>query len=104
MNKYGRSRTLDEDEWGLLLFNGGTVCDDGFRGNTARLICKELGYTSSSAWTSGDYFELQKNLEIKLDNLICLTENLESCSYSTDHDCTHSEDVFLICTQGKMCS
>ena len=34
-----------ENGIGLLLYNGGTVCDDGFNSNAANAICGEMGYT-----------------------------------------------------------
>ena len=87
---------------GLLTYNGGTVCDDGFSYTEANAICIEMGFAKSTGWTSGNDFEsLQGSLDIKLVDVTCEDENWGSCSYlpnSEYHDCDHSEDVFISCT------
>ena len=32
-------------EKGLLPYNGGTVCNDGFSDDSANAICREMGYS-----------------------------------------------------------
>ena len=91
-------------EIALLLYNGGTVCDDGFSDNSANAICREMGYSGSSSWVSEadySYGDIQTNLNITLDNVVCRDDNWDSCSYSTSHDCRHHEDVFLTCIGGR---
>ena len=44
---------------GLLTYNGGTVCDDGFGDIEADVICREMGYERSTGWTSGSFYEVQ---------------------------------------------
>ena len=39
----------------------------------------------------------QSNYEITLDNVDCPRAEWESCTFSEDHNCAHSEDVFLRC-------
>ena len=97
-------RIVDEDgndvterERGLLLYNSGTVCDDNFNDNAAFAICKEMGYVSAITWESGNYFDVQEDLEIKLDEVSCSEQSWSSCSSSESHDCGHGEDVFLTC-------
>ena len=97
-------RIVDEDgndvterERGLLLYNGGTVCDDNFNDYAAFAICKEMGYVSAITWESGNYFSFQEDLEIKLDDVRCSEQSWSSCSYTESHNCGHSEDVFLTC-------
>ena len=101
-------RIVDEDgndvtdrERGLLLYNSGTVCDDNFNDNAAFAICKEMGYVSAITWESGNYFDVQEDLEIKLDDVSCSEQSWSSCSYSESHNCGHSEDVVLTC-KGKI--
>ena len=92
------------EELGLLLYNGGTVCDDYFNyySNSATLICKNMGYTEANMWASeGDLirFEIQDNYEIKLNNVYCYTTAWSSCNfYEYANGCQHSKDVFLSCT------
>jgi hypothetical protein len=35
--------TLEDEEFGLLLINGGTVCNDEFDNNAAHAICNSMG-------------------------------------------------------------
>ncbi|XP_063678290.1 deleted in malignant brain tumors 1 protein-like [Bolinopsis microptera] len=93
---------VGEDEMGLLLYSGGTVCDDHFSDNSAHAICREMGFNSTSSWTSGlDTMNLEsRNFKygIRLDNVNCSSIEWDSCSYTTSNNCDHSEDVFLNCT------
>ena len=91
---------VSDGEMGLLLYNGGTVCDDGFNSYTADVLCRELGYVRALNWTSEFLFEMQEGLDINLDDVVCRNNNWESCSYRTEHNCGHGEDVFLTCTEG----
>ena len=91
---------VGSDEKGLLLYKGGTVCDDNFGTREAEVVCKELGYSLMVRYESGIKFqELQVGLEIKLDDLSCPQSVWGSCSYRDgSHNCQHSEDIFLTCT------
>ena len=87
---------------GLLLYRGGTVCDDGFSDNSAHAICREMGFNSSSHWSSptmgSEPDEYQYLYGIRLDDVNCSSIEWDSCSYSTTNNCGHDEDVFLTCT------
>ena len=91
---------VSDGEIGLLLYNGGTVCDDGFNSYTADVLCRELGYVRALNWKNGFLFDMQEGLDIKLDNVLCRNKNWESCTYLTEDNCGHGEDVFLTCTEG----
>ena len=94
---------VSEDERGLLLYKGGTVCDDDFNHYAAVTICKKMGFPSAQKWENGNNFDLQDNLDIKLDDVRCLDDHeWSSCSYRESHNCAHSEDVFLTCGEGKL--
>ena len=58
VDEQGRQIT-EADQRGLLLYNGGTVCDDSFTDNAARAICIELGYTSHQSWDSSGSWSIQ---------------------------------------------
>ena len=88
----------EEGQLGLLLYKGGTVCDDNFDDDAAEAICKLMNFTSAVEWNSGAYFEIQSNYDIKLDDVECNSTEWESCSYSEIDNCGHSEDVFLSCS------
>ena len=94
-------------ERGLLLYNGGTVCDDNFSENSADAICREMGYLRALSWVSRSsysYGTSQTSLDINLDDVRCKNNDWDSCTYSTSHDCVHNEDVFLTCAEGKFIS
>ena len=86
---------------GLLIYNGGTVCNDGFGDREAYVICQEMGYNRSSGWTSWPSYDVQNSLEITLDNVDCDGGSWSSCDYLTTHNCGHYEDVFLTCLTGE---
>ena len=93
--------TVGPEELGLLLWNGGTVCDDGFDDNSADAVCRVLGYKHHYSWTSGQKWEVQSVLNIRMDNIKCVKGDWSSCTYRESHDCGHSKDVFLVCS-GKL--
>ena len=83
---------------GLLLSNGGTVCDDGFSDNSADAICREMGFTGSRGWRRGYIWRsYQASLEITLDDVECTSGDWSSCTYNFRENCGHHEDVFLEC-------
>ena len=93
---------VDGGTSGLLLYNGGTVCDNGFDSNAANAICSHLGYSfNGSIWTSEYKWGVQTEYAITLDEVICTTHSWSSCLYSQSHDCFHGEDVFLTCFSGE---
>ena len=85
---------------GLLLYDGGTVCDDFFSANSADAICRKMGYFGQTSYTSGRNWSIQSCLHIALDNVACSSENWSSCSFALSHDCDHGEDIFLQCGPG----
>ena len=83
--------------FGLLMNNGGTVCDDEFSTNSADAICRKMGYPGYWRWTSGVKWSIQSSLEITLNDVLCSSGEWSSCSFKSTNDCGHSEDVFLQC-------
>ena len=92
---------IDGEDLGLLLYRGGTVCDDGFNDIAADDICKTMNYNSRAIrWTTDeDFGSLQRNYRITLDYIWCSSTEWESCSYTERETCEHDEDVFLSCRQ-----
>ena len=86
---------------GLLIYKGGTVCDDSFSTISANAICMAMGHITSISWTYGELFSIQSNYNITLDDVQCSSHDLSSCSYNvTTDDCSHSQDVHLTCYLG----
>ncbi|XP_063688617.1 uncharacterized protein LOC134821777 [Bolinopsis microptera] len=91
-----------QDSEGLLLYNGGTVCDDYFTTLSANAICKRMGRPHGLAlWASGLHYSVQDSLSIKLDDVKCTTSDWDKCTFRTTHNCGHSEDVHINCMSGK---
>jgi hypothetical protein len=82
---------------GLLLSNGGTVCDDKFNNNSADAVCREMGYFGKMSWESGSKWGIQSRYDILLDDVNCTADEWSSCTFQFIHDCSHGEDVFLQC-------
>ena len=83
-----------------MTFQVGTVCDDSFTDVTAAVICREMGYVGFTSWSYGNNWPaLQDAYLTVLDNVACTDENagIESCSFTVEHNCGHTEDVSLNC-------
>ena len=85
-------------------YNGewGTVCDDGWNYNDARVVCRQLGFGSSGRAYSSAYFG-QGSGSILLDNVICTgsESTLASCGHlgvGITRSCSHSEDAGVRCS------
>ena len=85
-------------EKGLLLYKSGTVCDNLFDDNSAEAICRLLGYSGHSSWSSGFKWEIQNNYSINMSDVQCSSGGWNSCTYTTNNSCEHSRDIFLDCT------
>ncbi|XP_064388348.1 neurotrypsin-like [Halichondria panicea] len=88
-------------------YNGqwGTVCDDSFSLNDARVACRQLGFSTYTRYgTVGrlGFNEISSDSPTWLDELLCLgrESRLINCPANTIgvEDCTHSQDVGLVCT------
>ncbi|XP_069741458.1 neurotrypsin [Narcine bancroftii] len=95
----------DSSEGRLEIYrNGawGTVCDDKWTERNTRVVCRQLGFRGSGIMASEGRFG-QGTGFIFLDDVICAgTEpDLLGCVRSNwgQHDCSHHEDVGVICVQ-----
>ncbi|XP_064388305.1 deleted in malignant brain tumors 1 protein-like isoform X2 [Halichondria panicea] len=94
----GRLEVFNNEQWG-------TVCDDNFSPNDARVACRQLGfltYTQYGTVGTLGFNEISSDFPIWLDELRCrgTERRLTDCLANTIgvEDCTHSQDVALVCT------
>ncbi|XP_009472625.1 PREDICTED: soluble scavenger receptor cysteine-rich domain-containing protein SSC5D [Nipponia nippon] len=82
----------------------GTVCDDGWSGTNAAVVCQELGCGAAEA--VGDLPQGRPHFgpgtgRIWLDDVRCRGQEgtLQDCAHRAwgRHDCTHQEDVGVVC-------
>ncbi|XP_028394866.1 deleted in malignant brain tumors 1 protein-like [Dendronephthya gigantea] len=78
----------------------GTVCDDGWGMNDARVVCRQLGFHDAEAAYQGGHFQAGTG-RIWLDEVDCRgsESSLFSCRHPGwgVHDCSHSEDAGVRC-------
>ncbi|EFA05685.1 serine protease P153 [Tribolium castaneum] len=79
----------------------GTICDDDFNEDAAKVICKHLGFKGSVVVKKDGYFGAGSG-PIWLDQVICSGNetSIENCTHWNwgEHNCEHSEDVGVICS------
>ena len=85
-----------------LLRNGiwGTICDDGWGEEEARVVCRELGFFDV-ATTLARFGNADDSVPIWYDNVRCrgVEEAIEDCAHLGQgaHNCEHFEDVGVVC-------
>jgi hypothetical protein len=79
----------------------GTVCDDDFNEDAAKVVCKHLGYKGSAIVKKEGFFGAGSG-PIWLDQVICSGNEttIENCTHWNwgEHNCDHTEDVGVICS------
>ncbi|XP_044261620.1 uncharacterized protein LOC123009400 [Tribolium madens] len=79
----------------------GTICDDDFNEDAAKVVCKRLGFRGSVVVKKDGYFGAGTG-PIWLDQVICSgnESSIENCTHWNwgEHNCEHSEDVGVICS------
>ena len=92
MQTNGRVEVYYNGEWG-------TVCDDGWDTADATVVCRQLGFSSVTAYGSAHYG--QGIGPILLSRLSCIGNepNLTECSQLSvsTKNCTHSDDASVAC-------
>uniref|UniRef100_UPI0037E836A2 galectin-3-binding protein A-like n=1 Tax=Semicossyphus pulcher TaxID=241346 RepID=UPI0037E836A2 len=92
----GRVEVYHDGKWG-------TVCDDGWDMAEAQVVCRQLNFPGAVSVVIGKDYG-QATGPIWLDDLVCKgTENyLSTCTFKSWGltDCSHKEDVGVICETG----
>ena len=85
---------------GISYGGWGTICDDSWDIQDARVVCRQLGYPDAVAALSSAHYG-QGIGSIWLDNLQCIGTELDilTCVHNGvgDTDCDHSEDASVEC-------
>lgn len=84
----------------------GTICDDYWDFNDARVVCRQLGYKYALAAPYGPLVP-DGTGQIWLDDVACAGNEptLNKCSHMGwgSHNCRHSEDAGVVCSvTGKL--
>ena len=84
----------------------GTVCDDFWDNNDARVVCRQAGFSDQNATARTFAFFGQGTDPIVLDDVQCTgTETrLIDCPYTATHNCIHLEDAGVMCQPCELCS
>ena len=93
-NGEGRVEVFHNGAWG-------TVCDDSWDINDARVVCRELGYPGAVSAPYSARFGAGNGI-IWLDNVRCVgnESSIVNCQHNgwSVHNCRHSEDASVICS------
>ncbi|OCT67989.1 HHIP-like protein 1 [Xenopus laevis] len=111
--KHGTMRLINEENLPdrgrvEIHINGewGTVCNDKFDSQAGAVVCKQLGYPFVLKVARRAEFGEGNGLKILLDEVRCegWEKTLLDCRRSKigQHDCTHEEDVGVVCGMREM--
>lgn len=97
----GRLEVLHKGTWG-------SVCDDSWGEEEDQVVCKQLGCGKSLSPSSKAGKSYRPGAgRIWLDDVVCSgkEKSLESCQHRLwgYHDCTHKEDVEVMCSGKSYC-
>uniref|UniRef100_A0ACB8EVV8 Uncharacterized protein n=1 Tax=Sphaerodactylus townsendi TaxID=933632 RepID=A0ACB8EVV8_9SAUR len=94
----GRVEVLHNQQWG-------TVCDDDWNINNARVVCRELGCGVALSAPRGAHFG-QGTEHIWLDDVKCEGNEafLRDCHLKGwgEHNCNHGEDASVVCSELRL--
>ena len=82
----------------------GTVCDDFWDNNDARVVCRQSGFSDQNATARSFAFFGQGTDPIVLDDVRCTgsESRLIDCPYTATHNCNHFEDAGVTCQSREL--
>ncbi|XP_052777286.1 uncharacterized protein LOC128214704 isoform X2 [Mya arenaria] len=88
----GRVELMSMNTWG-------TICGDNFDLKAANVICKMIGYPPAKTFFVSAHYGPGFG-PIFVDDLTCnaSAKHINNCSYTTEDNCDHNNDVSVICT------
>lgn len=88
-----------------VFLNGqwGTVCDDFWDIEDAKIVCRQLGFSAAAAAPKYAHFGQGQGL-IHLDDVECNGYEISilDCPRSSSENCGHSEDAGVVCEPGNI--
>ncbi|VDH99035.1 Hypothetical predicted protein [Mytilus galloprovincialis] len=92
----GRVEVSHDGQWG-------TICNNGFTVNDARVICRMLGFETENVTVYANATFGNGSSNIMMDNLKCIGNetHIAACSFTGwgKHKCQHNQDVSISCGQ-----
>ena len=84
-----------------------TVCDDGWNKQHADMICNMVGYKGAQkhlrrGWIGKGNILVSNPICNSYDVTTPFENSLFDCEYQKKNQCTHSEDVGLVCVRDKL--
>ena len=92
-----------------IFINGlwGSVCDDWWSRKDANVVCRQLGYTSASAYRKAARFGQSKHYHIWMARVACrgTEKRLQDCPFPGwgVHNCKHDQDAGVECHPTSKC-
>jgi hypothetical protein len=81
--------------------NWGTVCDDYWDANDAKVACRQLGFSTKGAIAYSNAHFGAGTGKILLDDVKCTgsEDTLFDCPHAAHHNCRHTEDAGVSCQE-----
>ena len=92
----GRVEVFSHRQWG-------TICDNSWSSNEARVVCRQLGYTSGAAYRGAVYGEGTGPIWLGFVRCLGYESSLLNCLHRSigRHYCSHQQDVAVACYNGE---